>query len=125
MRRWLTIFLLVLLPLQFSWGAAAAYCQHESAGAARHLGHHPHEHKAEVGKTSLSDAAQLEAHKAHKAGQPCDSDCAFCHLGSATALIAALPAPPPQQASLIAPDDARAFSTRAPDLLDRPNWRIA
>jgi hypothetical protein len=35
--------LLVAFTLQLSWGAVAAYCEHESGRAARHLGHHEHE----------------------------------------------------------------------------------
>lgn len=122
MRRWLTLMLLVFLPLQFSWSAAAAYCQHESAGAARHFGHHPHDHAAEAAKDA---GAKDEAHKAHKGGQPCDSDCAYCHLGSATALIADVLEPGTRQAALCAFEAEPPVSTRAPDQLDRPNWRIA
>lgn len=45
MRRWFFVFLLVLMPLQFSWAALAAYCEHESGAQAQHLGHHEHEHE--------------------------------------------------------------------------------
>ncbi len=45
MRRWLAIFLLVFIPLQFTWAAASAYSQHENWDAANHFGHHAHEHK--------------------------------------------------------------------------------
>ncbi|NCV41106.1 MAG: hypothetical protein EBW11_11190 [Betaproteobacteria bacterium] len=40
MRKFLAIFLLVLLPLQFSWAAVAGYCQHEAGVTANHPGHH-------------------------------------------------------------------------------------
>ncbi|NBT82917.1 MAG: hypothetical protein EBT56_15195 [Betaproteobacteria bacterium] len=37
MRKFLAIFLLVLLPLQFSWAAVAGYCQHEAGVTANAL----------------------------------------------------------------------------------------
>ncbi len=126
MRRWLTLMLLVFIPLQLSWSAAAAYCHHENAGAARHFGHHPHEHVDKADPSSLKDAAaKAEAHKTHKADQPCDGDCAYCHLGSAAALIAEVLKPGTQQAALATLEVEPPVSTRAPDQHDRPNWRIA
>jgi len=44
MRRWLAIFLLVLLPAQLGWAAVGVYCAHESGAAADHFGHHAHRH---------------------------------------------------------------------------------
>jgi hypothetical protein len=47
MRRWLTILLLVFMPLQSSWAVAAGYCtHHEESQAAQHFGHHADEHHA-------------------------------------------------------------------------------
>ncbi|WP_431257108.1 hypothetical protein ACQ86G_20830 [Roseateles chitinivorans] len=46
MRRWLTVFLLILLPLQLSWAVAATYCAHEADPAVNHIGHHQHRHEA-------------------------------------------------------------------------------
>ena len=43
MRRWLLIFLLLLLPFQLSWAASAAYCQHERDTQPEHWGHHQDE----------------------------------------------------------------------------------
>lgn len=45
MRRWLTVFLLILLPLQLSWAVAATYCAHEADPAVNHIGHHQHRHE--------------------------------------------------------------------------------
>jgi hypothetical protein len=74
MRRWLSIFLLIVLPLQISWAVAATYCQHET-GSTKHFGHHDHKHQAEDGeklaKGSVSDV---------------DNDCAVCHAGCVAAL---------------------------------------
>ena len=43
MRRCFLVFMMVLLPFQWSWAAAAAVCEHE-AGKSRHFGHHAHVH---------------------------------------------------------------------------------
>ena len=50
MRRWLATLLLVLLPFQFSWAAVGGYCQHETGAAAKHFGHHNHQHQADAGE---------------------------------------------------------------------------
>jgi len=71
-RRLLAFLLILLLPVQFSWAAAASYCGHEAeAQAKRHYGHHEHQHKADSGKPA--DPGKL------------DLDCNFCqaagHVG--------------------------------------------
>ena len=79
MRRWLVVFMLLVLPLQFAWAAAAPYCAHEAASAAgKHPGHHQHVHQGS------SDAA-----KAGDGGAGFGtnhSDCASCHAGAAAVL---------------------------------------
>ncbi|MDM0018214.1 hypothetical protein [Variovorax saccharolyticus] len=80
MRRLVFIFLMVVLPIQWTWAAAASVCAHEPQGAS-HFGHHQHEH---------ADAAQ--------AVQPADEgpagslsnhpDCGVCHA-AATAVVPA------------------------------------
>jgi len=76
MRRLLLIFLVVLLPLQFAWAGAAAYCSHEQADSQQeytwHFGHHAHEHKAD---NSHDDSAR----PAKSAKLP-DGDCNACHF---------------------------------------------
>lgn len=52
MRRWLSIFLLILLPHQFSWAAVVTYCEHESGTQAMHFGHHQHKHTQPAGESS-------------------------------------------------------------------------
>jgi hypothetical protein len=42
MRRLVLIFMMFLLPLQWSWAAAASVCEHE--GDTTHFGHHEHKH---------------------------------------------------------------------------------
>jgi hypothetical protein len=50
------IFLLALLPLQYSWAAGAAYCQHEQ-GRVTHFGHHGHRHQAKGDDAKGQDKA--------------------------------------------------------------------
>ena len=78
MRRYLAIFLLVLLPLQFSWAAMASYCEHETSVTAKHPGHHTHDHASVDHQESSKNSPQ-------SAGM--DHDCATCHMGCAAALV--------------------------------------
>ncbi len=84
MKKYLAMFLLVLLPLQFSWAAAAGYCQHEAGVTANHPGLHTDNHHA------------ADHHESGKDGAPSagvHSDCAACHLGCAAALTSDLNMP--------------------------------
>ena len=87
MRRWLLIFLLFLLPLQFSWAASASYCQHERDTRTQHWGHH--EHSADHAADHAADEGQ------DNGKQPSASfgDCAVCHFGHAQHAVAALAEP--------------------------------
>jgi hypothetical protein len=81
MKRYLAIFLLVLLPLQFSWAAMAGYCEHETAVSSKHPGHHSHEH---------ASAEHPETAQSAEPSACMDHDCATCHLGCAAALVSDL-----------------------------------
>ena len=72
MRRLLVILMIVVLPFQLSWAAAATYCQHESSSVVSHFGHHVHKHLAKAGdaKSDTSPSKLLS-----------DDDCSVCHLG--------------------------------------------
>jgi hypothetical protein len=70
MRRWIAILLLLLLPLQAVWAAAAPYCGHEQEPSASvHLGHHEHEHQDSAdtpqAETSLPDPGHADCHTCH------------------------------------------------------------
>ncbi|MEJ8850211.1 hypothetical protein [Variovorax rhizosphaerae] len=54
MRRLLLVFLMLLMPLQSVWSAAASVCAHEQVNAAtRHFGHHdPHHGDVATAKAS-------------------------------------------------------------------------
>lgn len=86
MRRWLQIFLLLLLPLQFSWAASAAYCQHERDVQPRHWGHHEHPPEAGSHGGARADDAQKSPGTQPNAVL---GDCAACHLGHAQHLPSA------------------------------------
>ena len=113
MRRRIAILLLLLLPFQFCWSAAAAYCQHEGGVSAAHLGHHFHVHKtaSKAGK----DASALSG---------LDSDCPSC------VLHADGPSLPPDMPSLGAsvahvapvPSAVIAAPSPPPSLPERPKW---
>jgi hypothetical protein len=69
------IFLLLIVPFQFSWAAAGNYCQHESGSAAMHFGHHVHQHQDGAEKSQ----SNVKSTKAHP-------DCGACH-GAGSALF--------------------------------------
>ena len=81
LRRWLSILLLIWLPLQFSWAAAASQCRHEEGQAAQHLGHHLHLHKK-------APADEPDSKKEAGAKVAVDADCAHCHLSSMQSIAA-------------------------------------
>lgn len=114
-RRFLIIFFVMLLPLQFSWGAAATYCAHETGSNVSHFGHHAHVHKVASGSVDS---------KAFSTGG-CDPDCGYCHSGSPQ---------PPQSSAVNLPVAAKSIATlpealplrfRVPDTIERPNWSLA
>ncbi|WP_317205867.1 DUF2946 family protein [Janthinobacterium sp.] len=112
MKKIFLILLLLVMPLQMSWAAASAYCQHEEGRAARHLGHHGHEHKAK---------AEQPASK--KDGGAPHSDCNFCHgIGQASfpagaALAVFSPASGPIAGAPFF------YASHIPDGPKRPDWR--
>lgn len=119
MRRWLVIFLMALLPLQLSWAAVAAYCQHEPAPARdAHFGHHAHEHHE-------SDAADQDGHAAPKSPLTVDDDCGTCHLGHAPTLLNdTITLAPPVLPPRVARQHALPAS-HVPPLPERPDRRPA
>jgi hypothetical protein len=83
MRRFVALLLLVLLPLQAVWAAAAPYCQHEGGAASHHIGHHQPEHHADAAQPSSADG---EGHHDGTNGAGAEhSDCHVCHGGTVLA----------------------------------------
>lgn len=117
MRRWLLIFLLVLLPMQLSWAAVASYCQHESGAATQHVGHHEHQHEANTEPSNNADP-----HTTSKAVGAVDVDCGTCHVGnwsvmlqSLNLVIVKLPSGTHSATTLL-------LSSQPVSLPERPNW---
>lgn len=75
MRRWVLILVLLVLPFQMVWAAAAQYCEHESTPLSQHFGHHEHKHQGGSQTQSLEDAAVARSDHV---------DCEVCHLASPT-----------------------------------------
>jgi hypothetical protein len=71
MRRLVLICMMLLLPVQWTWAAAASFCAHETGLASKHFGHHEHHHKAAAGDASKDGESS-------PAGL--DMDCGYCHL---------------------------------------------
>jgi len=115
MRRRIAILLLMLLPFQFCWSAAAAYCQHESGAAAAHVGHHSHVHKnvSKAGK----EASALSG---------LDSDCPTCVLhADGPSLPPDMPSVAPSVAHLApVPHEVLAALSPPPSLPERPKWAL-
>lgn len=70
------------MALQTSWAAVTTYCQHEQGAAARHVGHHEHQHHHKT----LVNAAEKEPQHATPTANV-DLDCSFCHAGCILALL--------------------------------------
>ncbi len=124
MRRWLTVLLLVLLPLQFVWAAAAPYCQHEESAEARHIGHHEHEHQSAADAQKATKSSDSLDDKAF-AKWTVDDDCAYCHLSATQSPLSQLTELVPLAGAARQEAGAYPFGTRAPDHHERPNWCIA
>lgn len=73
----LAILLLVAVPFQFAWGAAALYCQHEQSPQVQHFGHHVHHHQS-VDEPSGHEGKLSKLHE----------DCGYCHALSPASMPA-------------------------------------
>jgi hypothetical protein len=117
MKRYFLILLLVLLPLQFSWAIAGAYCAHEE-GAAPHFGHHVHKHdKANDGVKK--DDVKHEAKKVQA-----DTDCEYCHHVPTSAIFPADPALAQPGLAAHTRYDGPRYVSHIPDLIPRPDWPV-
>ena len=124
MTRWLLIVLMVLLPAQFSWAAAAPYCAHESNPISIHVGHHKHVHEgASTEAKHTTSESEKEAAKTPLASD--HSDCHYCH-----AVVGQLASPTAPQFELptrhvfLAVAIARLEGSRATSI-ERPKWTRA
>lgn len=115
-KKYLLILLMLILPVQYSWSAAAVYCQHEQ-GSPFHFGHHAHEHKVKAENGGSHG-------KVGKVGMA-DTDCEYCHLFSHAFFIPfdAPPAGPP--AVRFAAPEPVPYTSHIPQRPSRPNWPLA
>ena len=118
-RKALVLILLVLLPIQFVWGAATGYCQHEARTADTHFGHHVHEHQAKLA-TRLKDSAEVD--RSIGGDHP---DCPSCHLTSVSAVLDQVPLMTGSHAGPLAFADEQSHPSFLRHRIERPNWRRA
>ncbi|RQO80868.1 hypothetical protein [Acidovorax sp. FJL06] len=119
MRRLLAIFLLILLPLQAAWVAAAPYCGHEPSAAVEHVGHHQHAHESHGAAPAAADAGPDQGTPAGLA----DLDCHSCHgYGSAMVLEPGVPRAAPSPSRY---PQGIALQSLQPPLSrpERPRWQ--
>lgn len=89
MKKLFIIFLLMVLPFQYSWAAAAAYCQHEKEPTT-HFGHHSHQHQDVAQNSTETAEDESDFAQVH-------SDCGVCQFAGQASFLTTLPkvfAPP-------------------------------
>ncbi|HUD34351.1 MAG TPA: cobalt-zinc-cadmium resistance protein [Variovorax sp.] len=125
MTRWLLIVLMVLLPAQFSWAAAARYCAHESNPVSFHVGHHTHVHEGAASAEAQHASSKPEKEKSERLGVSDHGDCHYCHgVAGQLAAPASLKFEPPERHVFLAVVTARLDDAR-PSRIERPKWARA
>ena len=128
MRRWIVLLLMVVLPLQLGWAAAANLCLDEPSTQAPHFGHHLHA-EAEADDAVTTDAAvsaqAAEAADAHDASAPnADNDCGcsgqLCGAHLVPADLSGMPSP--QRGACAAAGEQHAYRSCDGPRIERPNW---
>ncbi|WP_143043008.1 hypothetical protein ABL840_18855 [Variovorax sp. NFACC27] len=113
MRKCLFLLLLAILPLQFAWGTAAAYCRHPAGTGKAHFGHHQHQQKS-------GSAAKSIDLKLNTAGAA-DDDCVICHFHPVHPAPDVLPEFSGFAVDSPSLDDLSNFRSRVPIGLERPD----
>ena len=117
MRRLIVVFMLALLPFQFSWSAVAAYCMHEnSTDQAQHLGHHEHKHEAKSGVG--------QADKTGQGADMSDVDCSVCHGAGIGALNWSSAKHRVSHDSRVDSPSGERLAAVTPTPPDRPQWPV-
>lgn len=116
-RRWIVTLLLLIAPLQFSWGAISGYCRHENGAAAKHFGHHTHQHDA-------SKSAGIPADDSTTANS-IDPDCAGCHANGALLIPCTASLDPLGFAGVAPSEHAARATSRADPPPERPQWPLS
>jgi len=131
-RRLLAIFLLAMLPLQFSWAAVASYCGHESQAGTGHFGHHDHEHHADAssytwpaadpGAGVSSPLDEAGGANGDNAPSTMDLDCGYCHGTGSAVLTLQMGLPNALSTALPGATLDETFGAHAPTRPERPQW---
>ena len=122
MRRLIAFLLISLIGFQTSWAAVTSYCQHEQGAAARHLGHHEHQHH-QKSIVKVAEQGDQQNNQQNLASASVDLDCSFCHAACIVALLLHLNQATPIQATLGVSYVLALHPPSAPnDLPERPNW---
>lgn len=119
MRRWSIIaFMLLLLPFQMVWAAAAPVCAHETQAAAKkHFGHHEHQHQGSTSATTDNDVTPDSS----SGSGSYHADCETCHLGTSVAVTSATAVSPPLPLGAIRGDHGSTYRSHIPSGLERPD----
>ena len=113
MRKWLAVFLLIVIPMQFALAATAAYCQHETGVATKHLGHHGHKHQAQSAELTQSDKTKSSGF---------DLDCGSCHAGCSLAVATVVGNSVLPSANGIESSTVQVLVSPPFKVPDRPQW---
>lgn len=120
MKRYVLIFLLMLLPFQFSWATVAAYCQHETESSTQHIGHH----QLDTGKQDLD--TEKTANKAASNDNGSDADCSFCHFSCSKPMnshAAWQPAAPEKNSFILSSPSL--YLSHIGESPEEPDWTLA
>lgn len=121
MRRWCFLLLMLVLPTQFVWAAAAPYCGHEVDGISDkgHFGHHEHRHQADEQNRS-DDNGTSDPSKSSSAPHV---DCESCHFGSALTLASFAVAVGKSSSAVSPQASVDRFTSQIPVAPERPDIR--
>ena len=109
---------MLILPLQWGWASAAAYCAHEAGSAAQHLGHHQHRHQHE----RVADAGSADKPADGTVPAGADADCGHCHGHTMAALPDAQPLLSSASAGTAAAPRVAEILAAALSRPERPQW---
>lgn len=117
MRRIVLICMMLLLPVQWTWAGVATYCAHETGVAAKHFGHHEHQHHAGAGEVSKD--------KQFTSSSVLDADCGICHLSTGHGIVLSHDLPVPVMGHAPPLDDPMRYGSHIPSGPERPDRLLA
>lgn len=104
--------MLMVLPLQYSWAAAAVYCEHDQEHSV-HFGHHGHEHQGQADQPD----DQGKTGKVH-------SDCEYCHFSCQAPFLPVLPDLALADGEIRLKPVRLSYTSYIPEGPKRPDWRF-